>query len=127
MPRSRWIVFGLLGAFLCPGRAWPCGLCREDNRAAVYSYEATQKVAADPKALEFVVLKVKGPLPSKTAEDLIRRLSERQGVDASTVKVSTLQKSIGFVFVKVHGIENLVADLSEGFPHLVFSVVYQGS
>lgn len=102
---------------------WPCGLCHEDNRAAVYSYEAMEKVKANPDKLEFVVVKIKGPLPQQNIEHLIQWLSERVGVDPPTVKISSLQKSIGFVFEKAHSKEKLIADLSKDFTDLIFQIL----
>lgn len=104
------------------GPAWPCGLCHEDNRAAVYSWKAMQKVNAAPRKLEFVVLKVKGALPPATADQLTSWIEKREGVDPATVKVSTLQKSIGFVFEKSLSKDDLLAALSQEFPKLTFQL-----
>lgn len=105
-----------LWALLMPvSSAYPCGLCYEDNRAAVYSYEAMEKVKADPDRFEFVVIKVQGALPKKTAGLLTQWLLEREGVDPQTVKISALQKSIGFVLEKTCSKEELISDLSKDF------------
>jgi hypothetical protein len=113
-----------LWALLTPvSSAWPCGLCNEDNRAAVYSWEAAQKVDAAPDRLEFVVLKALGPLPQTTADAISAWLKLQPGVDASTVKVSTLQKSIGFVFEKAVAKEDLVSRMAKAFPALSLHIL----
>ncbi|HSA59112.1 MAG TPA: hypothetical protein VLJ37_05445 [bacterium] len=103
--------------------AYPCGLCREDNRAAVYTWEAAQKVAAAPDKLEFVVLKVLGPLPQKRADEIASWLAQRAGVDPSTVKVSAFQKSVGFVFEKSRDKAGLVSEMKKSFPELSLHIL----
>lgn len=103
--------------------ASPCSLCHEDNRAAVYSWDAAQKVAAAPDKLEFVVLKALGPLPQSTADAITAWLKMRAGVDPATVKVSALQKSIGFVFENSKDKEALVSDMAKAFPALSLHVL----
>ena len=120
------LIMALWALLMPASNASPCGLCREDNRAAVYSYEADQKVKADPERLEFVVLKVTGPLPRETVASLISWLAERGGVDSSTLKVSASQKSIGFVFEKKYSKEALILDLAKNFPPLSFRPLDDG-
>jgi hypothetical protein len=103
--------------------AYPCGLCHEDNRAAVYSWEATQKVAAAPDRLEFVVLKVLGPLSQKRADEIAAWLALQSGVDPATVKVAALQKSIGFVFEKSKDKPALVSGMKRNFPELSLHIL----
>jgi hypothetical protein len=113
-----------LWAFLTPASsAWPCGLCHEDNRAAVYSWEAAQKVAAAPERLEFVVLKLLGPLPPKRADETAAWLKTRAGVDPATVKVSALQKSAGFVFERAGDKAALLSAMKQAFPELSLHVL----
>ena len=102
---------------------YACGLCYEDNRAAVYSYEAMEKVKAAPDRLEFLVIKVKGPLPQETVRLLTLWLTGREGVDPQTVKVSALQKSIGFVFEKAYSKTKLIDDLSKDFEGRGFQIL----
>lgn len=97
---------------------YACGLCHEDDRAAVYSYAADQKAKAQPDQLEFAVLKVVGPLPASTVQHLTSWLGARKGVDPSTIKISAPQKSIGFVFEKTESKDSLLADLNKQFPEL---------
>lgn len=107
--------------------AYPCGLCDEDNRAAVYSWEAEQKVAAAPDKLEFVVLKVSGPLPQRRADEIAAWLALRAGVDPATVRVSAFQKSIGFVFEKSGDEAGLVSEMKKAFPELSLHILkYEG-
>ncbi|HEX5037860.1 MAG TPA: hypothetical protein VFX30_11940 [bacterium] len=103
--------------------AWPCGLCHEDNRAAVYSWDAAQKVAASPDKLELVVLKLLGPLPQARADELVSWLSLQAGVDASTVKASALQKSVGFVHEKARDKEALLSAMRKAFPELSLHIL----
>lgn len=113
-----------LWALLMPAsKAYPCGLCYEDNRAAVYSYEAVQKVKANPDKFEFIVLKIKGKLSQETADQIRRWLSERGEIDPTTVKVSTLQKSIGFVADKSFPKNSLLDELSRAFSPLTFELL----
>lgn len=98
--------------------AFPCGLCHEDDRSAVYSYEAVQKTKAQPDKLEFAVFKVIGPLPASTIEKLNAWLKAQKGVDPSTLKISAQQKSIGFVFEKAFSKEVLIGNLQKNFPEL---------
>ena len=120
------LIMALWALLMPASNASPCGLCREDNRAAVYSYEADQKVTADPERLEFVVLKIKGPLPRETVASLMKWLAGRGGVDPSTVRVSAFQKSIGFVLEKKYSKEALVLDLAKNFPLLSFRPIDYG-
>ena len=123
MRRSRFsLVLFFALAVLQSARAFPCGLCREDARAAVYSYEAMQKVTAEPERLEFVVLKITGAVSQKTAGQISQWLTERSGIDPDTVKISTFQKSAGFVLEKKDSKEELVSDLSEDFAGLFFKI-----
>jgi hypothetical protein len=103
--------------------AYPCGLCREDDRSAVYSYEAVQKAKAQPDKLEFVVLKVAGVLSAPITDKLAQWLKARPGVDPETVKISTAQKSIGLILEKSQSKEALVGELQNEFPGLRFHVV----
>ncbi len=107
--------------------AFPCGLCYEDNRAAVYSYASMQKVEKNREKLEFVVIKIKGPAPVQTVADLHHWLEERKGVDPSTIKISTLQKSIGFVLEKSFPKEELLAALARDFRNLSFKILSYSS
>jgi hypothetical protein len=100
-----------------------CGLCHEDDRSAVYSYEAVQKAKAQPDKLEFVVLKVTGALPSPTVDLLSQWLKARAGVDPETVKISAAQKSIGLVMKRTRSKETLAGDLQKDFQGLRFHVL----
>ncbi len=113
----------ILLSFVVAETALPCGLCREDNRAAVYSYRAMLKVRAHPNQLEFVVLKVAGAFPRKTIGQLTFWLAQQSGLDAGTLKISSLQKSIGFVWIKSAPKKQLVSQLSEKFPSLIFQIL----
>ncbi|HKX12371.1 MAG TPA: hypothetical protein VJP40_04395 [bacterium] len=116
----------LLAALLLPRMALPCGLCHEDNRAAVYSYEAMKKVKADPQRLEFAVFKLTGPLPKAGIERLQLWLGQRPGIDKETIKISSQQKSMGFVWEKSHSKPDLILELQRQFPDLkVHSLVYE--
>ncbi|MCC7343814.1 MAG: hypothetical protein IT573_02670 [Deltaproteobacteria bacterium] len=118
-------IFLALGLTLAPSAARPCGLCHEDDRSAVYSYEAVQKVKADPARLEFAVFKVVGPLPKATLDRLTQWLGARPGVDAATIKISATQKSMGFVWERSGSKPALIADLAKAFPELkVHALVY---
>ena len=113
-----------LWVLLAPNSAYPCGLCREDNRAAVYSYEALQRVKAHPDELEFVVIKMTGSLSAKTVDNLGQWLSWRRGVEATTLKISSLQKSMGFVYEKkTQDKQILLMELQETFPDLSFKIL----
>ncbi|MCC6272080.1 MAG: hypothetical protein IT572_01315 [Deltaproteobacteria bacterium] len=127
MKLSGWsfAIFLALGLTLAPRAARPCGLCHEDDRSAVYSYEAVQKVKADPARLEFAVFKIVGPLPKATVDGLTQWLSARPGVDAATIKISATQKSMGFVWERAGSKAALIADLAKAFPELkVHALVY---
>lgn len=117
--RSRTLLLlPLFALSLMPRTAKPCGLCHEDDRAAVYSYESVQKVKADPTHLEFAVFKIIGPLPKATVDRLTQWLSARPGVDKTTIKISTTQKSMGFVWEKAVSKDALLGDLNKEFPEL---------
>jgi len=115
--------FSVLVVLLSAGAAWPCNYCKNDNRSAVYSYEAIRKVEAHPDKLEFAVLKIKGKLSPDAADGIQKWLMRRPGVDAATVKISSLQKSIGFVFEKSKNLDALVADLTKYFTPLRFEAL----
>lgn len=101
-----------------------CGACYEDNLAAVYSYEAVEKAREHPEKLEFVVLKIEGSLPQQKADLLTRWCFEKRGIDVSTVKVSTEQKSMGFLFEKKKlSPATLLGDLKKDFPDLSFKIL----
>lgn len=124
--RKLLLILPVLGLLLAPGMALPCGLCHEDDRAAVYSYEAVQKVKADPARLEFAVFKIVGPLPKATVERLTQWLGARPGVDSGTVKISITQKSMGFVLEKSVSKEALIEGLRKDFPELkVHALTYE--
>ncbi|MFO1462596.1 MAG: hypothetical protein U1F66_02390 [bacterium] len=116
---APWL-FGALAVAgaLAPAVSLACGLCHEDDRSAVYSYAAVQKVKADPARLEFAVFKIIGPLPKDTVERLNRWLAARKGIDPATIKISSSQKSMGFVWEKAGSKEALLADLQKEFPDL---------
>jgi hypothetical protein len=117
--RFGWAIGLCLFALgLAPRAALPCGLCHEDDRSAVYSYEAVQKVKAEPARLEFAVFKIVGPLPKATVERLTQWLGTQPGVDPATIKISATQKSMGFVWERVRSKEALLVDLSREFPEL---------
>jgi hypothetical protein len=97
-----------------------CGLCHEDNRSAVYSYEAAEKAKAQPDKLEFAIFKVTGPLDPATAQKIQQWLVGKKGIDATTVKVSTSQKSMGFVMEKSISKDGLITELESGFPGFKF-------
>ncbi|HEX5035518.1 MAG TPA: hypothetical protein VFW62_13640 [bacterium] len=118
MKKLRWLALSVLGFALFPRAVWPCGLCHEDDRSAVYSYEAVQKVKADPAQLEFAIFKISGPLPKSTVERLTQWLSSRPGIDPSTIKISSTQKSMGFVWERARSKAALLADLGRDFPEL---------
>jgi len=116
---GKWWLAALVTAMaVVPAVARPCGLCREDDRSAVYSYQAIQKVKANPELLEFAVFKVLGPLPPETVPRLTQWLQARPGVDSETVKISTSQHSMGFVWKKSGSKDTLIADLRRDFPEL---------
>ncbi|HKY64483.1 MAG TPA: hypothetical protein VJR29_13825 [bacterium] len=126
MKMARWLSLSMLGLALFPRVAMPCGLCHEDDRSAVYSYEAVQKAKADPARLEFAVFKIIGPLPKSTVERLTQWLSSRPGVDPSTVKISATQKSMGLVWERARSKDAMLADLARDFPELkVHALVYE--
>lgn len=117
------LIMALWASLMPASNAWPCGLCKEDNRAAVYSWDAAQKVDAAPDKLEFVVLKLLGPLPQARADAVAAWLSLQAGVDVSTVKVSTLQKSAGFAYEKGRDKAALLASMRAAFPELSLRVL----
>lgn len=124
--RFRLLALAVVAAGLSPRLALPCGLCHEDNRAAVYSYEAMKKVKADPSRLEFAVFKIVGPLSKPSVDRLTLWLGQRPGVDRETVKVSVHQKSMGFVWEKSHSKADLILELQKQFPELqVHAIVYE--
>src|SRR5262245_44325229 len=118
-------VFGIFlsSLLLIHSAAYPCGLCREDYFSSVYSYEAVERAKANPDTLEFMVLKIEGPLPEATLRRLNRWLQKRKGVDATTVKISAHQKSVGFIFEKRFSKDFLMGDLERAFPALNFEVL----
>lgn len=122
MVEKNWvgvILFAFVYFFGVPN-GMGCGLCHEDNRSAVYSYEAVQKAKAQPDKLEFAVFKIIGPLDAATAQKLQQWLQSKKGIDAATVKISTAQKSMGFVMEKSISKESLIAELESGFSSLQF-------
>lgn len=126
MRRSDWCLIFLPLTLLSAEPTYPCGLCHEDDRAAVYSYESMEKVRLGPERLEFLVMKVMGsfdPLAPELVEKLQDWLAKRQGVDAASVIISPNQRSIGFVFEKVYSKGTLLRDLNQAFPSEHFSVV----
>ncbi len=100
---------------------WACGLCHEDDRAAVYSYPAMQKVEAHPDQLEFVVIKISGPLTQLLVNRLEAWLKKQEGVDSETVKLALNQKAMGFVFKKSASFDALLAGLAKEFRKLHFT------
>ncbi len=114
--RVNNFLMSMIAVALWPQVSLACELCHEDARAAVYSYEAIQKVKENPDKLEFVVLKVKGTFSQDIVDSLREWLSQKNGVDPTTIKISTFQKSIGFVFEKNRSKEKLVSDLTQDFP-----------
>ena len=103
-----------------PQEGTTCGICYEDDRSAVYSFEAAQKAKADPEHFEFVILKVRGNLDDKAALKVVRWLMKRNGVTANTVKISTPQKSIGFLFEKRANLNHLIESMKQTFSPLNF-------
>jgi hypothetical protein len=122
MAGKNWIgilLFGFL-YFAQMSQGICCGLCHEDDRAAVYSYEAVQKAKAQPDKLEFAVFKISGPLDPAATQKLQQWLQSKNGIDAGTIKVSTVQKSMGFVMEKSLSKASLIAELESAFPGFQF-------
>lgn len=105
------------------GAAWACNFCKEDNRAAVYSYEAVQKVQASPGRFEFVVVKIIGKLQPNDDKALEDWLKLKPGIDPDTVRISIHQKAIGFVLDITAAKKEIVRDLQRAFPELTFRVL----
>lgn len=103
--------------------AYPCCPYHEDCVSAVNSYEAMEKVKAQPDNLEFAILKIEGLLPQATLEELHQWLLNRIGVHSTTVKISASQKSAGFVFEKRCSKDSLTKDLERDFPELDFKML----
>ena len=113
-------VIGVTSVLLFPKLSFSCGVCEKDDLAAVYDFQAAENVRNHPERLEYVVVKVKGSLSDKKTKAIISWLSSRKGVDAATVKISTTQRSIGFVLNRNFDKHKLVKDLGETFRDLTF-------
>lgn len=116
-------VLLLLFAAGGPLRAGACGVCREDDLAGVYTYEAQQLVQANPVALAFVLIKVEGTMGPFGVSRLQSWLRRVRGIDASTVRVSPQQRVVGFVMRKRSSQSQLLDRLTADFPDLAFRLV----
>ncbi len=118
MRRKTSIILGVVGfVSLLPQGAFPCGICKEDDRAAVYSQEAMEKSQAEPDRYEFVVLKVThGPLTPTNIQKIHDWLAKQSGVASSTVNVSQQQRSIGFLFDKQEKLQFLLENFKQILP-----------
>ncbi|MBI4126792.1 MAG: hypothetical protein HY465_04785 [Deltaproteobacteria bacterium] len=122
MPLNR-LAFTVMIAVLVGAMpsANACGICKEDDRAAVYSQAAMEQSQAQPTRYEFVVLKVThGPLTPTNITKVRRWLSNQQGIVASTVNISQQQRSIGFLFEKQSQLQPLLDNLQKSFTDFTF-------
>lgn len=106
-----------------PALAGACGLCREDDLAGVYTYEAQQLVQANPDAFAFVLVKLEGALNPGVVGRLQTWLRRVRGIEAATVRVSLQQRVAGFVMQKRGSPSQLVHRLSKTFPALQFRLL----
>lgn len=107
-------------ALVWPSVVFACGVCDKDDLAAVYDHAAAEKVKANAQHLEYAVIKITGDLTPERAQAITTWLSSHREVDASTIKISVAQRTIGLVISRNLNKHALVRDLGKNFHHLEF-------
>lgn len=116
------VLMAMLSLLASARPAIACGSCEEDDRASVYDHAIMHKALADPQRLEFIVIKVIGEWNAKMAKQVEQVLQRRPEVDATSIKMSLSQHTIGVIFKRDFDRDALIEALQQQFPRMQFAL-----